>query len=73
MKYFRKLRTKIKIISNFSDQDYFNLTITNDLRKYQYMPSYKEIMEEKDKIKRHMLVRRWIQLYFFDEIPEGFK
>lgn len=71
-RHFRKLRNKIKLISDFSDQDYFDLTVDTSLRKYQYMPSLKEIKEEKDPIKRHMLVRTWIQIYFFDEIPEGY-
>lgn len=71
-KHFRRLRNKIKLISNFSDQDYFNLIVDTSLRKYQYMPSLREIMKEKDPPKRHMLVRNWTQLYFFDEIPEGY-
>jgi len=70
---FNKLSTKIKLISNFNDEDYFNLTVNTELRKYQYMPSLREIMKEKDQIKRHMLVRNWSKLYFFDEIPDGFK
>lgn len=70
--YFRKLGNKIKIISNFSDEEYFDLTTKTSLRKYQYMPSFKEIMKEIDPIKRQRLVRAWTQLYFFDEIPEGY-
>ena len=68
---FKKLRNKIRIISNFSDEEFFDLTVKTPLRKYQYMPSLLEINKEKDKIKQIQLVNIWSKLYFFDEIPEG--
>jgi len=70
-RYFIRLRNKIKLISNFSDQDYFDLTVHTSLRKYQYMPTLKEITEEKDRTKKIGLVNLWSKIYFFDEIPKG--
>ncbi len=71
-KYFRRLKNKIKLISKFNDQDCWDLIVNTSLRKYQYMPSLREIMAEKDPAKRHLLIRTWRQIYFFDEIPEGY-
>ena len=35
------------------------------------MPALREIKEEKDKTEQIKLVKTWSNLYFFDEIPEG--
>ena len=36
---FNQLKDKIKVISSFAEQDYFDLTTQTELRKYQYMPN----------------------------------
>ena len=63
--YFRNLRFKIEKLINFTDKDYFNLTINESLRKYQYMPSLSEIRKNKEK---SVL---WSKIYFDDEAPKG--
>ncbi len=68
---FNRIRDKIKVISSFTEQDYFDLTTETDLRKYQYMPKLSEIKNSKSKEEKLKMINIWSLIYFNDEIPEG--
>ncbi len=63
--YFENLKLKIAFLINFTDKDYYNLTINDGLRKYQYMPSLLDIKKDK---KESVI---WSKIYFEDEAPKG--
>jgi len=65
-KNFHKLFIKIKIVSNFSAQEYFDLIVKTELRKYQYISS---LIQYKKSINKMEDLVIFDMIYETDKIP----
>ena len=67
--HFEKLKKKIELITDFSEEKYFRFMANSELRKYQYMESF--IPSHYTNNRQLFAINVWNYIYHYNKIPPG--